>query len=384
MKILHLCLGNYFIDGYNYQENMLTRQNRFDGHEVLVIASTETFMNNQAIGYVSPGEYDTPEGVHVVRIPYAKWLPHSVMVKVRKYPNLFKRIEEFMPDVIMGHDVEAGLFGLDVIKFAKKYPKVRFYNDTHTSSINSGTNWVSLHILHRLLYRYISKKCLPYIEKYFYIGEEEKQFSLKNYCIPTNKMEYFPLGGMIFSPQEYLERRTCTRRTLDLKEEHILFVHSGKLRPLQKTKELLSAFYRVKDSRFKLIIIGSIASELEPVLMPLIKADSRVSFLGWKNSEELLDYLCAGDMYLQPGGQTSTVQNAICCQNAVMLSKVNNYIPYFENHQMGVMVQTESDIYDAFLSISENAFLLNKMKQQAFAFATEYLDYKKLAKKIYR
>ena len=42
MRILHLCLSCFYIDGYNYQENILPRINHEDGHDVRILASTET------------------------------------------------------------------------------------------------------------------------------------------------------------------------------------------------------------------------------------------------------------------------------------------------------------------------------------------------------
>lgn len=39
MKILHLCLACFYIDGYTYQENILPRINREDGHDVRILAS---------------------------------------------------------------------------------------------------------------------------------------------------------------------------------------------------------------------------------------------------------------------------------------------------------------------------------------------------------
>ncbi len=46
MEILHLCLGNYFVDGYGYQENIITKMHKRQGHEVLIVASTETIVDN--------------------------------------------------------------------------------------------------------------------------------------------------------------------------------------------------------------------------------------------------------------------------------------------------------------------------------------------------
>ena len=67
MKILHLCLSCFYIDGFSYQENELARQNNLDGHDVLVIASTENYDANGRLVYGEPREYIGSDGVPVVR-----------------------------------------------------------------------------------------------------------------------------------------------------------------------------------------------------------------------------------------------------------------------------------------------------------------------------
>ena len=71
MRILHCCLSCFYIDGYNYQENILPKINKLDGHEVMVIASTETYIDNNNLGYIEPCEYYTCENVLIKRIAYA-------------------------------------------------------------------------------------------------------------------------------------------------------------------------------------------------------------------------------------------------------------------------------------------------------------------------
>ena len=77
MKIVHLCVSCFFNDGRFYQENELMRQHVRDGHELLVIASTETVKPDGSNEYVKPSEYLGAEGAHVVRLAYRFW-PHKL------------------------------------------------------------------------------------------------------------------------------------------------------------------------------------------------------------------------------------------------------------------------------------------------------------------
>ena len=72
MRILHLMLACFYIDNYNYQENILPRINKQDGHDVKIIASVEMFIDNESIGCVEPGRYVNEDGIEVVRLPYKK------------------------------------------------------------------------------------------------------------------------------------------------------------------------------------------------------------------------------------------------------------------------------------------------------------------------
>ena len=47
MKILHCCLAAFYIDNYGYQENILPKIHQIHGHEVKIVASTETFIDDK-------------------------------------------------------------------------------------------------------------------------------------------------------------------------------------------------------------------------------------------------------------------------------------------------------------------------------------------------
>ena len=142
MKILHLMLSCFYIDDYNYQENVLPKQNSKDGHIVKIIASTETYIDNQNIGYIEPTVYLNRDGLEVRRVPYRKCLPHFAMKKLRSYRGIYGLIETFDPDVILFHGIPAYEL-LTVARYKKDHPKVRLYVDSHEDRHNSGTNFIS-------------------------------------------------------------------------------------------------------------------------------------------------------------------------------------------------------------------------------------------------
>lgn len=379
MRILHLCLACFYIDNYNYQENVLPRISKEKGREVKIIASTETFLDNRRLGYTDPGSYITEYGVPIVRLPYKKVLSDRLSAKLRFYKGLYKEIESFKPDIIFSHDLSFCSLPI-VVKYLRENPKVCFLADTHTAYYNSGRNWISLNLLHKMIYKPIIKKAIPYLKKYYYIAPAERDFSTEVYNIPKSIMEYLPLGGVIPDESEKEKLRVKYRKELGMTDEEFLFIHSGKLDELKKTVMLLKAFSANKILKAKMVIIGSIADSIKDDVMALINGDKRIEYLGWKDSEVLLDYLCASDLYCQPGSPSATLQNAICCGSAVMAMPMEGYKMLDEGNF--VWVDSEESIENAFSNISEGKINIEVLKRNSVISAKKYLNYEDMEQRI--
>lgn len=377
MKILHLCLACFYIDHYNYQENILPQIDKRNGHDVMIIASTETYINNSFLGYIAPGEYDTDDGIKLIRLPYVKIVNNTITRKARKYRGLYQKIYEFSPDIIFVHDL-CFCVG-DLIKYKRINQKVRIFADTHTAEYNSGKNWVSLHLLHRMFYKYHIQKAIPYVEKYFYIGLSERDFSIKNYGVPETKMEYFPLGGIIPSKEEYDINRKKKRRELGISEGQLLFIHSGKLTAQKRTEDLIEAFIK-SGVNAVLVIIGSIPDERKLVLEPLID-EERVRYIGWKRADELFMYLCAGDLYCQPGSVSATLQQAICCTLPVLSFPHDEYLHINSFYHNFLFAKTTEDFEMVFSKINDGEIDLHELKDRTEQCAKKVLDYATLEQK---
>lgn len=122
-------------------------------------------------------------------------------------------------------------------------------------------------------------------------------------------------------------------------------------------------------------------NDVEKNVKALIEQDDRISFIGWKNGDELLDYLCACDMYLQPGTQSVTLQNAICCGCPIMIFPYKSHEVFIKNN--GFFVRTVDTMTDIFLRIGKNPAILEKTRAASYEIAYNILDYRKLAARLY-
>jgi len=170
---------------------------------------------------------------------------------------------------------------------------------------------------------------------------------------------------------------------LALAPDELLLLHSGKLDALKRTKELLEAFAAVPELKAKLAIIGSIPEKEKETLLALMEADSRVVYLGWKQSSELLGYLCASDLYCQPGSVSATLQNAVCCGSPVMAYP---HLIYTEDLDYGniLWVKTKEDMETVFRDLACKKTDLTALREGSQRCARELLDYRVLAARLYR
>jgi len=381
MKILHLMLSCFYIDNAGYQENIIPMINQQDGHDVRIIASTEVFVNNNMLGYVSPTNYLNEHGIPVIRLPYITVLNKMLSRKVRAYSQLFQLIEEFHPEVILFHGTAAFAL-LTVAKYKRKFPSTLFYVDSHEDLNNSAKSFVSRFLLHKLFYKPILHFCLRRIDKILYITYETHEFLRYEYRIPENRLAFFPLGGILSDASEMEAIRREMRDNLGCTENETILIHSGKLDSTKKTIDIVQAFYEVKDPNFRLIIIGSIDEDVYNSILTIIDTDPRIRHVGWVAGNMLRKYLIAGDLYVQPGSQSVTMQEALCCGCAVAL------YPYLSHKYLlgdsAFYVENKNDLTMLFKRIESDKEILNLKRSEAHSIAKNLLDYRKISSMLYR
>lgn len=381
MRIVHVCLSCFYIDGFAYQENQLVAQNVKDGHDVLVIASTETYSITNELTYIAPGEYLGLDGANVIRLPYSRLFPAYLSRKLRVNKGLYKELDRFKPDVVFFH----GICGWELITashYKKNNPDIHFFADTHTDFNNSAKGFVSRFFLHFVFYRTIARIALKQAAKVFCVSVDTLNFAKNFYGISQNKLEFYPLGGEILSPEEYGIARAKVRAELKLTQEHRVFVQTGKMGVQKKLINSLKSFVRLKDESCRFVIVGSLYDDIKDEALRIISSDQRIIYLGWRSSSELQDILCAADVYVQPGTQSATMQMSICCGCVVVLDNIESHYPYIKNN--GWLIKDDKELFEVFSNVS-NASRddLCSMQQNSRDLALQMLDYRVLAKRIY-
>jgi len=377
VKVVHFCLSSFFIDGSLYQDNELVIQHVRSGHEVLVVASTEVFDDRGHVQYTQPGDYTGAEGARVIRLPYCRGLPLSVARKVRSYPGVRKILDDFAPDVIMFHGASAWELRT-VACYTRAHPGVILHIDSHSDAINSGQSWVSRELLHRRFYAPILRRAMALSGPLLCVSLTVMDFAHEVYGISRDRLEFYPLGGQIPSDEARAAHRYEVRQRLDIADDEIMIVQSGKQNRLKKLPQSLRALAKVDNPKLRLVIAGVLQDDVRAECEALIAADPRVLFLGWQKPDDLSALLCAADVYLQPGTQSATMQHSLCCGCAVILDDLAAHKPYVDGN--GWLVGFEKQLETVLDKLVETD--LEALSLASLSFARRKLDYTALAERL--
>lgn len=300
MKILHLCLSAFFIEGMSYQENLLPQYHKKMGYDVDVIASLQSFSSNGEYTFdKNASEYTNKYGIHVKKLNYKK--PERFGKLFKKYTGTYAAIEESKPDIIFCHGVQFADAGV-LVKYMKKHPNVKLYCDNHSDFSNSARNWVSKHIQHRILWRYYAQKLNPFVTRFYGVLPARVDFLVNMYGLPKEKVELLVMGA----DDELVEKaadpsvRIRIRNQYGFDQDDFVIVNGGKIDQWKKqTLLLMDAVNQINNPKIKLLVFGSVTPDLKEDVIK--RSSEKVKYIGWVQSEQSYELFAAGDIACFPG-----------------------------------------------------------------------------------
>ncbi len=375
MRVLHIGLASHYTEGMAYQDNILPDMNIKDGHEVVFITDTYQYKNGSLVRTEAQDRI-LENGMRLIRVEYETVFHEFISVRIQKVRNLKNILVEIRPDTIMYHGL-CGYGLLAVADYVKEYG-IPFYVDSHADFTNTAKTPLA-----KFAYKYIHgcyvRKAIPYISKVLYLSKGAKDYLKQMYHLPDSLLEFYPLGGILQDRKEQEKQRKKYIGRLHLPPDTLLFSHSGKLSKEKKTAQLIRAFIAASSSNMHLLIFGSIPKDQKKELVPLIKKEGRVHFLGWKSGQDIIDILNATDLYLQPGSQSATSQIALCCGCAEVVAPTPSYKEMYG--KAVIYADSQQKLERIFRQVSKDAKYLERYKKRGRICAEEKLDYRKLARR---
>lgn len=301
MKVVHLCLASFFPDKFSYQENLLPKYHKALGYEVEVIASLESFNKEGKSIILEPckpyfNEYD----IKVTRLEYR--YNNRVGRKLKLFKGTYNAIKNAKPDILFIHGLQFWDMH-EVVRYLKEHRNVSVFVDNHADFSNSATNWLSLNILHKILWKHCAHIINDYTKKFFGVLPARVDFLENVYNLPEKKCELLVMGA----DDEFVEKadesnaRIAIRKKYNIKDDDFVIVTGGKIDLFKKqTILLMEAVKQIDNKRLKLLVFGSVVPELKEQLQSLIDG-SKVQYIGWIKPEESYLYFAVADIAVFPG-----------------------------------------------------------------------------------
>jgi glycosyltransferase involved in cell wall biosynthesis len=363
----------------SYQENELIVQHVAMGHEVTVIAATDTYGSDKSVVHVPFGKYQLQCGAQLIRLPYVFGARGWLARKIRAHSGLSNCLESINPDRILFHGLSSWDL-LSVAKYVQRYQHVKLYADCHEDFNNSAKTWASRELLHKRFYKLVFQKALDQISEVLCVTVESLDFAINFYDSPSSKTRIFPLGSVLESALSINQRREVFRKIHAIDDSTIVITQTGKLDCTKQLEAALTAFHATPSTKLRFVIAGRMTDDVRMICLPLIQADSRILDLGWQSTEELRTILAGADFFLQPFGQTVTTQMAMGYGCVILAQELSSH--RWLVGENGRLFRDSSELGAVYQWVLDNLNRLPQLKEATLDFAKSHLDYQKLAMQI--
>jgi glycosyltransferase involved in cell wall biosynthesis len=381
-----ISINVHYQDKLGYQDYYLGLEWKKMGHEVHFISSDIHFdypdydnTVKHIIGdkYVGSGTFLNDYNVPV----------HRLKGSPRRYTGLIwlkgfeRKLLELKPELIVSH----GIFSWQSIRLLFIYKKLNcpiiFDDHTTLNLVRKGKLSDILFWVFRTLF---AKRFMKVAHKLVGISETCIDVMRDNFGLIGNKVEMIPLGTdvNIFKKNEQL--RIAYRNGLDIKNDEVLIVYTGKMYEDKKVHLIFEALNDeiVFNEKIVILLVGDVAETYKTKLDDAInKSRNRVIIKKSVSIDQLPAIYNVADISVWPDHTTNSTIDASACGCAIICS---HFMPERVKYQNGIMIEGGNllALKQALTQLINNKNLRNEMGIQGEKYVISELSWNAVAKKI--
>lgn len=382
MKILHVCLANYYADHHTYQENLLPAAHKKMGYEVEILASTESFNENNEIDYTAASQYFTEDRIKITRLPYVGCVPFYLRKKFRIYRGIKSEFIRIDPDIVFIHDVQflSVFLIVNLIKKRRKEKPIKVIADCHADFSNSARNFISYHILHKMIYKRCALKLNEVTEKFWGVLPTRVDFLQQVYGIPKAKTGLLRLGVSEAWAAKARDPALAGmyRSEYGYSDSEIVIATGGRIDKFKRqTIDLMHEFKNHSPLESKLVIFGSISSDLKRDFLDLVRSERRITYVGFLSASELIKILLLSDIGVFMGRHSVVWEQAVGVGLPLIL-KDKNIVAHLNHNSNALYASSPLKAIERINSLIEYNQLYD-LKRKAQADTRLKFSYEKIA-----
>ena len=311
MKIVHICLACFFVEGMGYQENLLPANHVAMGHQVYVLTSDYAFNSKGEQIKKNKDKYENDDGVQVEILDAANG--KGLFSRFKIYKDLFESLERISPDIIFVHGLQF-LSYKDVLKYVKRNPNVKLYADNHADYYNTPVEKFTSQLVHRYLFGRNIRKSIKYVSKFWGVTPWRCDYLHDVYKIPKEKIHLLTMGGddrkINFDNKVIIRDRI--RKALSINDDDFVIISGGKIDESKNIHLLLEAVRSINIDKIKVVVFGQPTDSFKEKIEVLVKHPS-VRYVGWIPSDEAYNYFLSSDLCVFPGTHSVLWEQACAC-----------------------------------------------------------------------
>jgi len=253
--------------------------------------------------------------------------------EVTSQKDMLKGYQNVIVQNIIGKaSYQKGFFGLNSIDFFKEFRRHNYdvviihgwqYLNNITALVAAKINGAKVFLrcemplnqehhktrLKKILKRIILPFFFSFIDKFLYIGIENKKF-YEYYGARKNQLFFSPYSVNNDLFKSYLTKHKNSRKNLrmhyGISDSDIVFLFVGKLSHKKNPKILIQAINQLKSKKIKLILVGS--GPLEKDLKKYVSDNklSQIIFTDFQSQESIYKYYLMADVFVLPSGVGET------------------------------------------------------------------------------
>ena len=383
-KILHVMLVNFYIEGAGYQENLLPKFHKLQGHEVYIVTNHNDWAKRPIF---NRREYINTDGINVTvlpsrKIPKNKYFQIITGVFSRKVIGFYEFLDYIKPEIIFVHGAQ-GVDNLDVVKYKLKNSSVRVFVDSHSDYYNTPIKTISNRILYKCIFSYFAKRLYAVCETFWGVTPWRVEYLRDVFDLPEEKTKLLVMGGDD-SRIDYAHKdkiRAEFRLKHNIADNEYVIVTGGKIDPTKNTHLLIESLG--DNEKIRLAVFGKPSNDFESEIDNLMRKYPRVINIGWIDSADVYKYFLAADLAFFPGTHSVLWEQAAACGIPLVVKKwagmqhvnVGGNCRFLEDVTVETIKSLVAEIF------SDDATAFKEMKKIAEGKAREEFLYSNIAKR---
>ena len=249
--------------------------------------------------------------------------------------------------------------------------------------MNSAKNWLSKNILHKIVYKWCTKKIEPFVIKFWGVTPSRQKFLIDFYHVDAKKVGLLVMGidDSIINFNDLKNSRKKIREKLNIKKDDFLIISGGKIVRRKNIHLLMQAIKDLNKFNIKLIIFGSVSNDIKSEIDEL-SSSTNIFNLGWKDTDEIYKLLYAADLAVFPGAHSVLWEQAVGLGLPAIFKRWEGY----QHVDIGgncifLDEVTKEEIKKSILTLYNDGKLFESMKKVAKERGTDEFSYSKIAQR---